>query len=172
MTTTSAPATNAFRLNNGDTFPALSADLVDGGTLNLPQDLSGSWGVVLFYRGDWCPFCRGQLSDFQRHLEQFGEVNAKVVALSVDAKADAEQTVNRHHLTFPVAYGLDAQAIAAEVGNYLSDGSDGKPTYSQATGFVLSPDGKVVVALYSSSAIGRLNAADTLGLIKYAQQQG
>lgn len=169
MTTTSAPTTNA-RLNNGDTFPALSADLVDGGTLNLPQDLAGSWGVVLFYRGDWCPFCRGQLSDFQKHLEQFAGVNAKVVALSVDAKADAEQTVNRHHLAFPVAYGLDAQAVAAEVGNYLSDGSDGKPTYSQATGFILAPDGKVAVAVYASNAIGRLNAADTLGLIKYAQQ--
>ena len=69
-----------------------------------------------------------------------------------------------------MAYGLDAQTIAAEVGNYLSDGSDGKPTYSQATGFILTPDGKVAVAVYSSNAIGRLNAADTLGLIKYAQQ--
>ncbi len=170
MTTTSAPTTNAFRLNNGDTFPSLSANLVEGGTLNLPGDLEGSWGVVLFYRGDWCPFCRGQLGDFQRQLEGFAGVNAKVVALSVDAKADAEQTVNRHHLAFPVAYGLDAQTIAAEVGNYLSDGSDGKPTYSQATGFILTPDGKVAVAVYSSNAIGRLNAADTLGLIKYAQQ--
>ena len=55
------------------------------------------------------------------------------------------------------------------MGNYLSDGSDGKPTYSHATGFVLSPDGKVAVALYSSSAVGRLNAADTIGLIKYMQ---
>lgn len=125
---------------------------------------------MLFYRGDWCPFCRGQLSDFQRHLEQFAGVNAKVVALSVDTKADAEQTVSRHHLEFPVAYSLDPEAVAAEVGNYLSDGSDGKPTCFQATGFVLTPEGKVAVALYSSNAVGRLNAADTLGVIKYAQQ--
>ncbi len=56
--TTAAPTT-ALRLNNGDTFPTLTANLVNGGTLNLPGDLAGSWGVVLFYRGDWCPFCRG-----------------------------------------------------------------------------------------------------------------
>ncbi len=85
-------------------------------------------------------------------------------------QADAEQTVKRHHLAFPVAYGLDPESVSAEVGNYLSDGSDGKPTYFQATGFVLNPAGKVAVALYSSSAVGRLNAADTLGVIKYAQQ--
>ncbi|CAM3966605.1 peroxiredoxin family protein [Deinococcus marmoris] len=171
MTATATQTASVFRLNNGDTFPHLSADLVGGGTLNLPADLAGSWGVVLFYRGNWCPFCRTQLSDFQKSLEQFAGINTKVVALSVDSQSEAQETVSKHGLTFPVAYGIDAQATAASVGNYVSDGSDGKPPYSHATGFVLSPDGKVAVALYSSSAIGRLNAADTLGLIKYIQSQ-
>ena len=169
MTATATQTANAFRLNNGDTFPHLSAELVGGGPLNLPADLAGSWGVVLFYRGHWCPFCRTQLSDFQTHAEQFAALNTKIVALSVDSRSEAQETVSKHDLNFPVAYGIDAQAVAATVGNFLSNGSDGKPTYSQATGFVLSPDGKVVVALYSSSAVGRLNAAETLGVLKYAQ---
>lgn len=46
-----APAANAFRLNNGDRFPALTARLLGGGTLHLPDDLAGRWGVVLFNRG-------------------------------------------------------------------------------------------------------------------------
>lgn len=165
---------NTFRLNNGDTFPDFSAtfpdfsaSLVGGGTLNLPADLAGSWSVVLFYRGDWCPYCRSQLTDFQKHLEQFTALNAKVVALSVDPQADAQNTVSKHDLTFPVAYGIDPQEVAATIGNYLSNGNDGHPVYSQATGFLLSPDGKVAVATYSSGAVGRLNASDLLGVIKY-----
>ncbi|WP_420595506.1 peroxiredoxin family protein [Deinococcus sp.] len=172
MTGTAPQTDNAFRLNNGDTFPTLSAELVGGGTLNLPADLAGGWSVVLFYRGDWCPFCRSQLTDFQKHLEQFSALNVKVVALSVDSQADATQTAQRHDLKLPIAYGLDAQDTAARIGMYTSDGSDGKPTYFQATGFVLTPTGQVAVALYSSNAIGRLNAADTLGMIKYATKNG
>lgn len=99
----------------------------------------------------------------------FESVGAKVVAVSVDGESDATETVERHSLTFPVGYAMDATAVAASHGNYLSDGSDGQPNYSHATGFVLAPDGTVAVALYSSSAIGRLNAPDTLEMIKYAQ---
>lgn len=42
-----------MRLDNGDRFPALTADLVGGGTLELPGDTDPGWAVVLFYRGHW-----------------------------------------------------------------------------------------------------------------------
>ena len=159
---------NAFRLNNGDRFPDLAARLVGGGTLSLPTDLAGSWAVVLFNRGSWCPFCRTQLRDFQRQLDQLAKIGAAVVSLSVDSEADATAAVAEDRLTFPVAYGIDPVQVAVEVGNYLSDGSDGHPVYTQATGFILAPDGTVAVAVYSSGAIGRLTAPDSVGLIKYA----
>jgi len=41
------------RLKNGDPFPELTVDLVDGGTLHLPDDASSGWSIVLFYRGHW-----------------------------------------------------------------------------------------------------------------------
>ena len=168
--TASMNTLNAHRLNNGDPFPSLSAPLVGGGTLALPGDLAGSWSVVLFYRGHWCPFCRSQLTDFQKDQAAYAAEGVRVVALSVDAQEQAERTVQQRALGFPVAYGLDPQVVAQGVGTYLSDGRDGKPTYLQASGFVLDPAGRVVLALYSSGAVGRLNAADTLGLIKYARQ--
>lgn len=42
-----------MRLDNGDRFPRLTADLVEGGTLVLPGDVVPGWAVVLFYRGHW-----------------------------------------------------------------------------------------------------------------------
>lgn len=171
MTTAITPTANAFRLNPEDTFPHLSAQKVGGGTLNLPEALAGSWSVVLFYRGHWCPFCRSQLSDFQKHSDEYTAAGVKVVALSVDTEENAQQTVSRHSLTFPVAYGLDPMVTSALVGTYTSDGNDGHPTYTQATGFLMTPGGQVALALYSSGAVGRLNATETLGMVKYIQQK-
>lgn len=40
-------------LENGDRLPSLTADRVDGDAMTLPDDLAGSWSLVLFYRGHW-----------------------------------------------------------------------------------------------------------------------
>jgi hypothetical protein len=43
--------------------------------------------------------------------------------------------------------------------------------FVQSTGFVLSPDGRVVVSVYSSGAIGRLVPEDVIGLITYLRSR-
>ena len=131
--------------------------------MTIPQDLQGRWAVLLFYRGHWCPYCRQQLLDFQRAKAQLDELGAEVIALSVDSLEQAQQTVERHKLTFPVLYGLDARAVAKTIGAYMNE----DPLYLQATGFLLRPDGTIAVAVHSSSAIGRLVAADTVNYLKY-----
>ena len=45
------------------------------------------------------------------------------------------------------------------------------PVHLQSTGFVLDPDGKVVVSVYSSGAIGRLVPDDVVGLVNYVKSQ-
>ena len=40
-------------LKQGQSFPKLSTSKVGGGTLDLPDDLAGRFGVVIFYRGRW-----------------------------------------------------------------------------------------------------------------------
>jgi peroxiredoxin len=43
----------AQQLNVGDPFPEYVVDTVEGKTLRVPQDLSGEYAVLLFYRGGW-----------------------------------------------------------------------------------------------------------------------
>src|SRR5262245_37777284 len=82
-------------LQNGDLFPDLAIDVVGGGTLTLPRDLAGSYSVVLFYRGSWCPYCCAQLAAFSRARERFAEVGIKIVALSIDDGITSEALVDR-----------------------------------------------------------------------------
>jgi hypothetical protein len=41
------------KLGIGDTFPKVTINLVDGGTLDLPDGLDAKYRIVLFYRGHW-----------------------------------------------------------------------------------------------------------------------
>lgn len=41
------------RLGNGEVFPTVTAPAVDNGAMTLPDDLEGSWALIVFYRGHW-----------------------------------------------------------------------------------------------------------------------
>ncbi len=150
-------------LQPGDRFPTLTVALPGGETLSLPDALAGGFGVVLFYRGAWCPYCNAQLRAFQRASDNLAEVGAKVVALSVDDEVTTAELVAKHGLTYPVGHSADAKAISAATGAFV----DPEGGFLQSTGFVLNPDGQVVVSVYSSGAIGRLVPEDVVGLIRY-----
>lgn len=151
------------RLNNGDVFPDLAIDLVGGGTLAIPRDLAGSYAVVLLYRGSWCPYCCAQLAAFSRASERLGDAGIRVVALSVDDEATSAALVAKLHLGFPVGFGAKAANVAAMTGAYVSEGS----AYLQSTGFVLDRNGRILTAVYSSGAIGRLVPDDVAGFVTY-----
>jgi peroxiredoxin len=158
--------TNKTLLHPGDQFPALTVARTGGGTLRLPDDLTGHFGVILFYRGAWCPYCNAQLSAFQRSLDRIADIGASVAALSVDDEATTQGLIAKHGLRFPVGHSADAHTIAAATGAFVND----NPAYLQSTGFVLDPDGRVVVSVYSTGAIGRLVPGDVIGLIRYLRE--
>lgn len=155
-------------LHPGDTFPALTVSLPGAETLRLPDALAGGFGVVLFYRGSWCPYCNAQLRAFQRSLEKLAELDVRVVAVSVDDEATTKELIDRHGLRFPVGHSADAEAFAAATGAFVHD----DPRYLESTGFVLDPEGRVIVSVYSSGAIGRLVPEDVAGLIRYLREHG
>jgi len=150
----------------GTPFPALTITQPGGTTLNLPDTLAGDFGVVLFFRGAWCPYCNAQLRAFQRAAGSLAELGIRVAALSVDDEPTTAGLIARHGLTFPVGHSADARAVADLTGAFVNP----DPVYLQSTGFVLNPAGNVVVSVYSSGAIGRLVPEDVIGLVRYLRQ--
>jgi peroxiredoxin len=151
------------RLQNGQTFPSLDVTAVGGEPIHIPQSLLGSYGVVLIYRGAWCPYCQAQLGGFQRASDRLAAAGVKVVALSVDNEAATVGTIEKFKLSFPVGHSADADKVASITGAYTND----SPHYLQSTGFVLAPDGKILNAVYSSGPLGRLVAEDVIGMVNY-----
>ena len=153
-------------LNPGDAFPSVTLTQPGGATVAVPDVFDGGFGVVLFYRGSWCPYCNAQLRAFQRATESLADVGTKVVALSVDDEATTKELIAKHGLTFPVGHSADAAAVSAATGAFV----DPEGGYLQSTGFVLDPSGKVIVSVYSSGAIGRLVPEDVSGLVRYVRE--
>jgi peroxiredoxin len=150
----------------GDVFPTLTLHQPGGASFTVPADFDGGYGVVLFYRGSWCPYCNAQLRAFQRASNSLAQAGAKVVALSVDDEPTTAALIAKHGLTFPVGHSADAAAVADATGAFI----DPAGGYLQSTGFVLDPAGHVIVSVYSSGAIGRLVPDDVVGLIRYARE--
>ena len=48
--------------------------------------------MLLFYRGDWCPYCVDQLTDYQTLLPELEKYNIQLLAISPDKLASVENT--------------------------------------------------------------------------------
>jgi peroxiredoxin len=154
-------------LGPGDRFPSITITPVDAEPIDLPDALAGQFAVILFYRGSWCPYCNGQLRAFQLATDKLNGLDVKVVAVSVDDEATTRELIAKHGLAFPVAHSADAAAVAAATGAFVNP----DPVYLQPTGFVLAPNGTVIVSVYSSGAIGRLVPEDVAGLVTYLRSK-
>ena len=158
---------NAPLLDAGDRFPALELTLTDGRQISVPAGFDRPYTVVLVNRGAWCPFCMSQLRAFQSGLEKLTEEGIGVISLSADPRDQAQAVVAEHRLQFPVAYGASVDRIAEALGVYYEGRSPDRPPHFHGAGFVVGPGATVLLALYSSGAIGRLVWQDVLGLVKY-----
>ncbi len=106
------------------------------------------------------------MADLEKNAEAFAQRRARVIAASVDPLEEAQKTLERHRLTFPVVYGLDGKAFAAQTGAFYDEAKG----FLQATGFLIRSDGTLHGAVYSTGPVGRYTAADLLGVIDYYQK--
>jgi peroxiredoxin len=153
-------------LRPGDMFPRLTLTVPGGNTIQVPGSFAGDYGVVLFNRGAWCPYCAAQLRAFQRAGDSLAEAGIRVAALWVDDEETTAEFTAKNGITFPLGHSADARAIAELTGAFVNE----DPLYLQSTGFVLDPQGAVIVSVYSSGAIGRLVPQDVTGVVRYVRE--
>jgi peroxiredoxin len=84
-----------------------------GASYRLADRLREETVVILFYRGDWWPFCNGQLVSCARSYEEFTKRGASVVGVSVDTQAENRAMVEKLRLPFPLLSDPTAAAIDA-----------------------------------------------------------
>jgi hypothetical protein len=74
-----------------------------------------------------------------------------------------KELVEKLGVTFPVAYGLDYQAVCEKTGAYF----ESERKIIQPACFLIRPDKTIEVAAYSSGPVGRFVAKDVLTIVKF-----
>ena len=74
--------------------------------LDYPWSLSGQLELgpvmLIFYRGDWDPYCNGQLASYARQIEGFEGRGVQLAGISVDPPAHNARMVGKLQLPFPL----------------------------------------------------------------------
>ena len=81
---------------------------------------------------------------------------------SVDTAEKTKEFLDKLGVTFPAAYGMDAESVSQMTGAFYEK----ERKIIQPTGFLLRPDKTIEVAVYSSGPVGRFGAQDVLALVK------
>jgi peroxiredoxin len=73
---------------------------------DYPWSLSGQLEMgpvmLIFYSGDWSPFCNGQLASYARKIEEFEKRGAQIAGISVDPPSNNARMVGKLLLPFPL----------------------------------------------------------------------
>jgi len=92
----------------GDAAPHLVLQDQVNEAMTLP--VAGHPTVIVFYRGDFCPYCNGQLALYARNFAPFDEAGAAVCGVSVDPPDRNAAMVSKLMLPFSLLSDPDGFA--------------------------------------------------------------
>ena len=166
-------------LKAGDMAPDFTAKDQDGKTVNLKQALLKGPVVLLFYRGQWCPFCNKQLSHFSDSLSMLVAKGATVLAITPESAENVKKTIEKTKAVFPVVedagmaimkmykvnFAVDEKTITRYKGYGIdfdqANGTNGANLPVPAT-YLVDKDGKIKYAFFNTDYRRRASVQDIL----------
>ncbi|MHB8691144.1 MAG: peroxiredoxin-like family protein [Solirubrobacteraceae bacterium] len=123
-----------------------------GREVSLAGELEQGPVVLLFYRGEWCPYCNAWLRTFGLRAADFSHRGARLVAVSPQTPDNSLTMAEKHGLEFPVlsdergevigTYGLKYDVTAHEL--YKAGGAD-LDKFNGEGGWILPAPAVVVI---------------------------
>ncbi|MGV6813756.1 MAG: peroxiredoxin-like family protein [Phycisphaerales bacterium] len=92
-------------LGVGDRMISFEIPNAMGGTIILDELLKDGPIVLTFYRGSWCPYCRGELDSIQARLDKLNKAGGRVLAISPEIPSETADLAKQKKLGF--LFGTD-----------------------------------------------------------------
>lgn len=167
-------------LNVNDEAPAFSAKDQDGKTVSLKEQLKNGAVVLVFYRGQWCPYCNKQLKKLEDSLSLITGKGATLIAVTPEKPENISATIEKTKATYPilfddgltimksydVAYAVDEKTIES----YKKYGIDFNVVNGEKNGtnlpvpaiYVINKEGKIVFRHFDKNYTKRASVAEIL----------
>jgi len=114
----------------GDTVPEFCLPNAVGEELSRAELSNKGPLLIVFYRGEWCPFCNLALLGLQKHLGDFIAKGVTVVAISPELPNQSLTTVEKNELKFQVLSDVGNQ-FARKLGLVWKQPGTLRPLFEQ-----------------------------------------
>jgi peroxiredoxin len=180
LTLTISMAQSAAKgLNVNDKAPAFKAKDQNGKKISLSKELKNGSVVVLFYRGQWCPFCNKQIAALQDSLSLLTAKGATVIGVSPEKPENISKTIEKTKATFSivhdkglkimkaydVAFGVDAPTVEKYKGYGIdfeqANGTNGANLPVPAV-YIINKEGKITYRFFDTDYRKRPSVAELL----------
>lgn len=104
-----------------DDFSA--TDIFDN-SYRLSDALKNGKVVLIFIRGQWCPFCNKHLAKIQKRLPEIYEKGASVVVISPEKSEFIKKTIEKTGAEFTILYDKDYEISKAFDGLFLPNNTE------------------------------------------------
>ena len=166
-------------LKVGDIAPDFKVKDNDGKEISLKKALKKGPVVMLFYRGQWCPYCNKQLSHFNDSLAMITAKGASVLAITPETPENVKKTIEKTKSAFPIVedeglaimkmykvnFAVDEKTITKYKGYGIdfekANGANGANLPVPAT-YVIGKDGKIKYAFFNVDYKKRASVQDIL----------
>ncbi len=108
-------------LKIGDIAPEINAADQSGKKTDWQRLLKKGDVVVVFYRGQWCPFCNKQLSKINDSLSLITAKGATVIAVTPETPENIKMTVEKTKAAYPIVEDNNLEIMKAYKVNFAVD---------------------------------------------------
>lgn len=169
-------------LNVGEVAPLISGVDQFDKVINSSDILKEKKILLLFYRGNWCPYCRKHLKTLQENLEELTKKGYYIIVVSPEKPEKTEETSDKVKATFSIIHDVDntimkAYKVAFEINkenvtsyyNYTKNKvekynlEDNKTLPVPAT-YIIGKDGNIAFVHYDPDYTNRKDLKEILSM--------
>ncbi len=84
-----------------------------GNEIRLKDVLKDSLVVLIFYRGQWCPYCNKQLKKLEDSLQLIKNKGARLIAVTPEKPEFISKTIEKTKASYPLLYDKEMKIMKA-----------------------------------------------------------
>ncbi|GAC1438700.1 MAG: hypothetical protein NVSMB63_02790 [Sediminibacterium sp.] len=166
-------------LNLNASAPAFIARDQNGKSISLKKELKNGPVVLVFYRGQWCPYCNKQLKQLEDSLSLIRGKGATVLAVTPEIQENIAKTVTKTKASYSIlhdeglkimkSYDVAFAVDAGTIEKYKSYGINFKEANGTngnnlpvPTVYVINQQGKIVYKYFNVDITRRSSVKDIL----------
>ena len=104
----------------GSAAPDFTLNDQTGNSFQLKKENKNKTIVLIFYRGQWCPYCNKQIKGLNDSMQLISEKGATVIAVTPEVPDNIAKTIEKTKASFPILSDsglkvMNAYKVAFEV---------------------------------------------------------